>query len=465
MNFRSIRFKLSAWFAVLLFFVIGCFGTYTYERSWRYQEQVLLDALGHRAKQIERLFQEIPKNGEAWAIDKIPIRFSPELNDRFIRVTNAAGQQLYISGTPNDRSFDPELIPPLNLQSPPPESRKESAPGEIDILINTRKAVVLDKTYWIEVGTSLATSYDILHGLGWTLAIGLPIVMGIAVAGSMIVLKRALMPVESLIRAAQEITLQHLTRRLPVPDSGDEITSLALALNDMIARIEKSFQNTSRFTSDASHELRTPLTIIRGELEAIMHHPELDDQLREDIASLQEETERLVRIVEGLFALARLDAGESKRELKRFDLSLLAATTVEQMCMLAEEKSISIQCDTNADIQIEGDESRLKQVIVNLIDNAIKYTQTGGEIKVSVTASDKDALLEIIDNGSGIPETAIPHIFERFYRADEARSRAIDGAGIGLSIAHSICTAHSGSIEVKSKLGVGSHFIVRLPHA
>ena len=278
-------------------------------------------------------------------------------------------------------------------------------------------------------------------------------------------MKRALTPVQQIVAAAQDISLHHLGRRLPVSDKGDEIASLSIALNQMIARLDESFQNTSRFTADASHELRTPLTIIHGELEAILLGRELEPALRDALGSLLEEVERLVRIVEGLFALSRLDTGEAQAERVRLDLASLAETTAEQMCLLAEEKRIDLVCQTRDGVEVEGDRARLKQVIVNLLDNAIKYSPEHGNIALAVHGRNGSAYLEVTDTGPGVPEAALPHLFERFYRADETRSGEIGGAGLGLSIVQSICAAHGGSVTVKNNLPTGCKVTVELPKA
>lgn len=173
-----------------------------------------------------------------------------------------------------------------------------------------------------------------------------------------------------------------------------------------------------------------------------------------------------MRIVEGLFALARLDTGEAQVERVRINLSALAETTSEQMCLLAEEKSIRLVCDTKKDVEVEGDRARLKQIIVNLLDNAIKYTPEGGTVSLKVMAQDSASSLEVSDTGPGIPKAALPHVFERFYRADEVHSREIDGAGLGLSIVQSICAAHGGSVTIGlPQTGSGCRVLVTLPRA
>ena len=223
-------------------------------------------------------------------------------------------------------------------------------------------------------------------------------------------------------------------------------------------------QNSKRFVADASaRSLRTPLTILRGELENLIENTRLDAEIRDQLGSLLEEVERLSKIVEQLFALSRLDAGEAQTEWARFDLAELAKTTAEQMSLLAEDKGIAIACDANRKVPVEGDRARLKQVVVNLLDNAIKYTPAQGAIQLNVTTINGHAMLEVVDNGMGIPADAQAHVFERFYRVDQTRSGDSGSAGLGLSIVKSICSAHGAEVEVQSTIGKGSRFCVKLP--
>jgi len=283
------------------------------------------------------------------------------------------------------------------------------------------------------------------------------------VVGGAVLVQRALHPVDRIIRSAERISSHNLSERLPVPNTRDEIERLSNAINQMIRRLDEGFQQAQRFFADASHELRTPLTIIQGELEAVAKNSGAGSEVRDTAGSTLEEVERLKNIVEGLFALSRLDAGEAQKNFEPFDLGRLASTTADQMGLLAEDKRISISCQCADEVQVTGNRSRLKQVVVNLLDNAIKYTPDGGHIEVRVAKRNGFAILSICDNGIGIPAEALPRIFERFFRVDKARSRESGGAGLGLSIVKSICAAHDGRVEVESREGNGASFTVELP--
>ena len=301
------------------------------------------------------------------------------------------------------------------------------------------------------------------RGLGLAFALALPLLVALSIGGGYLLMRRALAPIDAITRTAESISSRNLAERLPVPATGDELERLSLSLNRMVARLERAFQQAGRFSADASHELRTPLAILRGELEAIARRTDLAPDARETLASALEETEHLGRIVAGLLELSRLDAGEARLEPVRLDLGALAATTAEQMRLLAEDKGVELVCAGGPQVAVEGDRARLKQVVVNLLDNAIKYTPRGGKVEIRVRAAPGEAIVEVSDDGAGIPRDALPHLFERFYRADSARSRALGGAGLGLSIVHSIASAHAGRVEVESAEGGGSRFRVVLP--
>jgi heavy metal sensor kinase len=287
----------------------------------------------------------------------------------------------------------------------------------------------------------------------------------VAVGGGFVLVWRALDPVERIARKAEEITQHNLSERLPVVQSGDELERLSVSLNHMISRLQAALDDSQQFVADASHELRTPLTVMRGELEGLAQDPRLGRETRETLGSVLEEVERLGEIVESLFALSRLDAGEASAEWRRFDLAELAATTAEQMSLLATDKNVSVACYSTAEVMVDGDPARLKQVIVNLLDNAIKYTRNGGRVRLSVQRQQGYAVLEVADDGIGIPEEALPHVFKRFFRVDTSRSREQGGAGLGLAIVKSICSAHGADIEVVSVPGRGSTFRLRQPLA
>jgi heavy metal sensor kinase len=317
----------------------------------------------------------------------------------------------------------------------------------------------------VEVGTSAAPVDTLLGHLLLLLSLGLPIVVAVAAGGGYLLVKSALRPVDEMARKAGVITQHNLSERLPVSHTGDELERLSIALNRMILRLDDAFRNSRRFLADASHELRTPLTILRGELESLVQGGAVAAGERERLGSLLEEVERLTKIVERLFALSRLDAGDAQVEWVQFDLAELVATTTDQMKLMAEDRRIAVACDVMAATFVCGDHARMKQVVVNLLDNAIKYTPEGGAVSLSVHSTADAAILEVADTGVGIPPGDLQRVFDRFFRADSTRALHPDGAGLGLAIVKSICNAHGGSVEAESSPGRGTRFTVTLPLA
>jgi heavy metal sensor kinase len=466
-NTRSIRFRLTVWYAGLLAGMLVLFGLSVYLGLSRYLEWTLKETLSQQAKQIgESWLGDIGVSGESYVAGEINEHLSPKVNDRFVRITRADGGVMYVSDEPESKRFDPSRVPPLKARADQESLREVHLTPDNELMVFALPFSAKNGgRYVIEVGASNREIERVLHGLLLAIAIGLPVVVTIAIAGGYLLMRRALRPVDEITRSAERITSRNLSERLPASKTGDEIERLSVGLNRMIARLDESFQHIHRFSADASHELRTPLTILRGELEAAVQQPQITPELRETLGSALEETERLSRIVESLMAIARLDAGEAKVERAHFDLAELTSGTTEQMRLLAEDKNIALRCEAKQHVRVEGDRSRLKQVIVNLVDNAIKYTPAGGHVGVKVYASNGCGVLEVNDNGVGIPAEALPHIFERFYRVDKARSRQMGGAGLGLSIIKAIVTAHGGQVKVESVEGKGSRFLVELPVA
>lgn len=465
MNFRSFSFRLVAWYTCLLtcIFVLLC--ALMYQGLRHFLENDVRMAQARRARQIaDTLLPQIPTTGPAYVAREAKAWYEPEISDRFIRITQKGGRVIYVSGEPNDGSFDPGRIPAFSGPAKAESFHKVNLSDGKTLMVATLNDRLPDgSSYLIEFGSLLDPVETMLNHLFLQLIIGLPIAVIIITTGGYILVRRALMPVEKITRAAELITQHNLSERLPVSKTGDELERLSVSLNRMIARLDDAFQNSKRFVADASHELRTPLTILRGELESLIEKSGLDPDVRERAASMLEEAVRLTRIVEQLLTLSRLDAGEAQADWSPFDLAGLARTTAEQMSLLAEDKNISVTCDAAQPVVVEGDSARLKQVVVNLLDNAIKYTKPGGAVQLHVRPVNGHAILEVEDNGSGIPLEALPHVFERFYRVDQIRSGDFEGAGLGLSIVKAICSAHGADIEAISGPKEGSRFRVTLP--
>ena len=466
MNTRSLSFRLVTWYASLLTLVFVLLGALTLVLLRQYLEANVFDTQARRARQIaDTLVAAVNRTGETAIGREVEELYAPEQNERFIRITRGDGRVVYVSGMPHDRGFDPASVPAPSLTRDAVFLRKESLRSG-SILIAAQPYLGGGETHYVvEVGVPSARTDETVRQVLLMLAIGLPIAVVVAVTGGFVLVRRALKPVDNLSQKAAAITQHNLSERLPVVRTGDELERLSLSLNLMISRLEDAINSSKQFVADASHELRTPLAVLRGELENLAQDIELKPQTRETLGSALEEVDRLAEIVEGLLALSRLDTGETQPRWVKFDLAELVATTADQMSLLAEDKNITVVCDSATRVMIEGDQGRLKQVVVNLLDNAIKYTPNGGRIKLNIAQEEGCAVLDIVDDGIGIPAEALPHVFKRFFRVDGSRSRDQGGAGLGLSIVKSICDAHGAQVEVSSTPGQGSRFRVRQPLA
>jgi len=321
---------------------------------------------------------------------------------------------------------------------------------------NTNQAV-------ISVGYSIEDIENTLNGLFSILIYAFPIILIISTIGGLILSKLSLRAIDEIAVNAEEITASNLSRRLPEPLTNDEVGHLTNTLNKMIERLEGSFNQIRQFTSDASHELKTPLTILRGEIEIALQSQKKPEQYQIILASALEEAERLSNVVETLLELSRADAGQVKMSFQEQNISKLIADISEDAEILAEQKSIWVEKKIPATVIANFDSARMHQAILNIVDNAIKYTNEHGKISIELTEDDKYAILKVSDTGIGIPKNQLPYIFDRFYRVDKARSHETRGAGLGLSIVKWIIDVHKGRIDVKSQLLYGTSFTIKIP--
>jgi heavy metal sensor kinase len=295
------------------------------------------------------------------------------------------------------------------------------------------------------------------------LATAVPVALVLSGGLGYVLARKALAPVDHLRRQTRQITAESLDRRLPVANPGDELGALALTINEMIARLERSFAEVRRFTADASHELRTPLAVIRTEAELALGGAAVPPEERHLLGSILEECERLSRLTDQLLTLSREDAGVATQAHEAVDLGALVQGVAENLRPLAEAKGLRLHSSGQDGARVRGDAARLRQVFYNLLDNAIKYTPAGGEIEARVEARAGEAVATVRDTGIGIPAEHLPRVFDRFYRVDKARSREQGGTGLGLSITRSIVNAHGGSVELDSAVGRGTTCTVTLP--
>ena len=315
----------------------------------------------------------------------------------------------------------------------------------------------------VQVGISLENVFNTQRRFLLIMGAVLPFGLLLATVGGWVLARRALKPVDEMTQAARRISGEYLAGRLQETGTGDELDWLAKTLNDMLGRLDDSFRQTRQFSADAAHELQTPLTILKGEIEVALRSPRSPEEYRGVLHSSLEEIDRISSLVAGLLLLARADRGVLRLDLKPLNLPELLEEVGEQMRRLAENQAVSLDYGLMEPASIQGDREHFKRLLVNLIDNAIKYTPAGGRVTLSLRCDGKWAHVGISDTGMGLTEDEQEQIFNRFYRAAEARSQRGGGAGLGLSIAQSIAVAHGGRIEVESTPGQGSTFTVSLP--
>jgi heavy metal sensor kinase len=465
MNHRSLAFRLAVWYAVLMSLTFALVGAGIFYGLTQYVRSSLGDSLRRRSVQVEQILAQSPSDVTDAAIaESINTRVAPEFNNRFVRVTRAPASLVYRSGAPTDRSFEPLGVPPFGGVWPLKSVTRSTVTAQgLRLILSTTPLVTASGQYLIELGTSLEPIETLQQRLLALLGLLLPALVTCASGGGYLLVNWALRPVDRMSQTAAHMSLRNLEARLPVSPTGDALERLSLALNQLLARLRDSLQTSRRFLADASHELRTPLTIIKGELQEIVGKQILHGEVRDRLGSVLEEVARLENLVAGLLVLSRLDAGEVQGDWADLDLAELTLSTAEQMRLMAEDRGIQIDTQALIPIVIRGDRARLKQVIVNLLANAIRFTPRGGMVTLRSSQSSLYSVLEVCDTGIGIPAAALPHVFDRFFRVDEARSREDGGAGLGLSIAKSICSAHGAQLQVDSEVGKGSCFCLMFP--
>jgi heavy metal sensor kinase len=317
--------------------------------------------------------------------------------------------------------------------------------------------------YMIVVAESRRDLIDQMRALRRIFLLSLPAMLLMAGFAGDLLARKSLAPIAEMTARAERISAENLHERLPVKNRNDELGKLARVFNDLLARIESSFDGMRRFTADASHELRTPLAIIRGEADVALSQDRAPGEYRETLAIIQDEARLLSGTVEDMLALARADAGQRRLKLEEFYFNDLIEECVRSARALALNKNITLDFESSDDTAFRGDEDLLRRMAINLLDNAIKYTPDGGSVLVKLWREDGRINLRVTDSGIGIPAEASARVFERFYRVDKARSRAEGGSGLGLLIVKWIAEAHHGSVSLESAPERGSSFTVLMP--
>ncbi|MFA6141899.1 MAG: ATP-binding protein [Candidatus Omnitrophota bacterium] len=315
--------------------------------------------------------------------------------------------------------------------------------------------------YIVQVASSLTPLQIALNNIKVALFILFPITVLLTGIMGAFLAKVTLRPVDRMIHTIHQITAENMRLRLESPNTKDEIQKLSETFNSMLERLEYAFISQKKLFENLSHELKTPLTIIKGEFEVVLKKLRSQGEYESVIKSALEEVDRVVRLAGNLLLLARLESKEVFPEKKRLDLNLIVRGIAKNVKSLAEPKNINLSCRANEPLFLDADESQMKALLLNILDNAIKYTEPGGRITVISQKSGPSAVVRIEDTGAGMTKEEVDHIFDRFYRTDKARANV--GFGLGLSIAKSIVDSHNGSIKVESEPSKGTIFIISLP--
>jgi heavy metal sensor kinase len=455
--FNSVRIRLTLWYAGVLGVSLIAFAFLIYYAAASIFHQRQDEALRSTAETVASAYLEELEEEHSVAKANQVVLAELVFPNRYVEVTDLNGRVMAWSENLGGRTWS---LPPETLAA----ARTQSA--GFTVVNNLRVAVVplsRDGYGFAAVAEPLSVVDEGLRRLRRDFIAGVPLVLLLATSGGYFLARKTLSPIALMNQQTQRITAENLAARLDVMNRQDELGGLATTINHLLARLENAFKEQQRFVADASHELRTPLAVLRGETEVALSQTRTIAEYKSSLNLIKDEAERLSRIVEDLFILARqpLDRPRVVKELVNLRGLVDECTRAAQV--LAAQKDLQVTLNNASHLSVEGDEELLLRMVLNLLDNAVKYTPAGGEIGIELVASNGDAQIVVRDNGIGIPKTDQPHVFDRFYRVDKARSRAMGGAGLGLSIAHWIATAHGGTITVDSNTGKGSVFTIKLP--
>jgi heavy metal sensor kinase len=456
----SIRAKLTLWYLGVAAVVLAAFAVLIYI----YLSHGLLSAIDASLRNhAERIAQAV---GHPSEVEELSQPGALILAPQFVSVVGRDGK-ITDQILDSDGHEVPVIKPALERASTDwnPQYDEVSLSATERVRIITWPARDEDgEMFFVVVGQSLRDVQRAQRQLVILFAIANPVALLLASLGGLWLANKALSPVDRLTRAAERIGRGNLRERVEEPRSRDEIGRLAATFNQMISRLEQAFERERRFTADASHELKTPLAVLRGDIEVALRRERSPGEYQRVLESSLEETARLTKLTDDLLTLARSDADQSVLEREEVRLDILAAEAREYISPLAQSARVALNFDPpDSPIVVEGDQKRLTQLLVNLLDNAIKYTPAGGSARLSLSVKQGSAVIEVSDTGRGIPASALPHIFERFYRQTDPRDSRVTGFGLGLAISKWIADAHGGSIEVESQEGKGSRFTVQLP--
>lgn len=450
----SIRWRLTLWYGAAMSVVMIVFSAAILWLTARNQSIRIDFELNEEMNEIS--FHVLRFTDQAGLLEELQAEFGSHETFEF-DITRRDGSTLFLSARlEQQRLFDGTAWP----EAPATSKRTLLKLGEYRVL---RKVIESPHgPLLLHVGIPMNSLREGQRSLLSTLGLVVPLMLLVAMAGGYWLAGSALAPIEQITRTTERITAERLDQRLDVPVARDELSHLASTLNDMIDRLHRSFDEMRRFTADAAHELRTPLTVLRTQLEVALRADRSAEEYRDVLVSLHEDTIRMCRLASQLLELSREDAGVEAVPFMTVRLDNVLQESIGQIRPAAQRKSLRLDADNWPTTEVTGDAQRLQRVFVNLLDNAVKNTPPDGGIRVSVAAKNGTIEVVIADTGCGIPAEHLPHIFDRFYRADPARTSP-DGSGLGLAICQSIVHAHRGRIELQSTCGQGTTVTVTLP--
>jgi heavy metal sensor kinase len=455
MKSLPIRLRLSAWYLLILCLSLAVLAWVIFFGAQKKISRFIDSDLRARLKTTQTFMeQQIPGGLGKDLQDEFQEYSASQPGGELLQISDASGAWIFQS--PSIQKFN---ISPL-LSDHPEGSSSSDTLETLGLLRVISSRVRLKNTFYnVQIATDLSKFNLFLDELKWLLLISTPLAIGLALAGGYWLSGRALQPVREITERARSIGADELSLRLDVPQAADEMRSLAETLNEMLVRIETSFKKITQFTADASHELRTPLAIIRTTAEVALRHKRDEQEYRQSLLDILDESKRTSSLLDDLLALARSDSAGWQFAKEPTNIAEIIEKAYSKAQFLAAERNVhtSLQVDIK-DVFIDGDSEALARMFFVLFDNAVKYTPPGGQIAGFFSLQDGTPVFEIRDSGIGIPEDALPHIFERFFQADASRTRNGGGFGLGLAIAKAIANAHQAEIQAESSNGKGSVF-------
>jgi heavy metal sensor kinase len=457
-NKKTLRVRLTAWYVFLLACTLILFSSYLYlllDRSLLSQLDVALEITA-----LDTLNNVIAENGHP----KFKETEQFQANKNNLNHAGFAVRLLDLNAKMWDGFGNYEIVP-LSL----PKKKGYEKLTDRQTVWRVYNYPLIDRTNkvwgWLEVAQSLDLVHKASEHLLKLIWFGFPLVLFLAALGGLFLADRALRPIDKIIRTAEAIEPNNFTRRIGHQETHDEVGRLAMTIDRMLDRIQLGFDREKRFTGDVAHELRTPLTVIKGRIGVTLTRSRSIDEYTKTLETLEGEADRLIRLANGLLYLARLEKKEiaDRWNASEVDLSNLLSVLVEQMQVLADLKNIQIVDRVSSNLIMQGNADYLTNLFLNLLDNAIKYTPDTGKVTIKATVTKAKIRVEVINTGEGIPTKHLPHLFERFYRVENARSRSTGGAGLGLAIAYEIARLHGGSISVESQPHKETMFSVFFP--